>query len=99
MAVVPHSESHRLNPRWQLLDSSIFMSVFCDHVLDDFSAWSKNISVILELSPCSFNFCFGVMLGHLVHFSFDFLSCQWELMHVYFFVRDSEALMSSAVPL
>lgn len=25
------------------------MSVFCDHVLDDFTAWSKNISVILEL--------------------------------------------------
>lgn len=30
------------------------MSVFCNHVLDDFSAWSKNIPVILEVIPLLF---------------------------------------------
>ena len=91
-------QAHHLNPRGQLLDSSIVMCAFCDPVLDDFFHHGVRTSLwFLNWFPSTFKICFKVMLGHLVHVSCDLLSFQWRLVRVSFSVRDSEALTSSVV--
>lgn len=53
----------------------------------------------LNWFPNALKVCFRMTFGHLAHFSCDLLSFQWKLIHVSFFVRDSEVLRSSAIPL